>query len=172
MVGMKKSDLLEMEKIKFFSLQFHLPSGNWKERIGRKKKSNSITEEYMKKIEWILNSKLNKKGFHCHGELHGEIKERFGNLEGKLQRSGVQNRACNLGFGKISKKGNWCDRVWRNVLLPNGEIQLCCQDYSLEERLGNLLEMEYGELHKTKKFTDYIMKGKAPMCQRCSYGFK
>jgi hypothetical protein len=34
----------------------------------------------------------------------------------------------------------------RNVLLPNGDILLCCMDYGLKHILGNILEEEYNEI--------------------------
>ena len=34
----------------------------------------------------------------------------------------------------------------QNVLLPNGDVVLCCMDYSVKHRLGNLLEQNYDEL--------------------------
>lgn len=37
----------------------------------------------------------------------------------------------------------------QNVVLPNGDVVLCCQDYSLQHRIGNLLEMGYYEMFET-----------------------
>jgi hypothetical protein len=34
----------------------------------------------------------------------------------------------------------------QNVLLPNGDVVLCCMDYGLRHVLGNLLRQEYHEL--------------------------
>lgn len=34
-----------------------------------------------------------------------------------------------------------------NVLLPNGDVVLCCMDYSLKHRLGSLLEDSWATLH-------------------------
>ena len=34
----------------------------------------------------------------------------------------------------------------QNVMLPNGDVVLCCMDYTLSVRLGNLLRQEYFEL--------------------------
>jgi hypothetical protein len=31
----------------------------------------------------------------------------------------------------------------QNVVLPNGDVVLCCMDYSLQHRIGNLLEQDY-----------------------------
>jgi hypothetical protein len=34
----------------------------------------------------------------------------------------------------------------QNVVLPNGDVVLCCMDYSVKHRLGNLLEQDYFEI--------------------------
>ena len=54
-------------------------------------------------------------------------------------------------------------------MLPDGGVQLCCQDYGLEEPIGNLLHMPYPSLFETKRFKE-IMAGKASICQRCDDG--
>ncbi len=37
----------------------------------------------------------------------------------------------------------------QNVLLPNGDVVLCCMDYSVKHKLGNLLTDEYYDLFKS-----------------------
>jgi radical SAM protein with 4Fe4S-binding SPASM domain len=34
----------------------------------------------------------------------------------------------------------------QNVVLPNGDVYLCCMDYSLKHRMGNLFEQDYYSL--------------------------
>lgn len=34
----------------------------------------------------------------------------------------------------------------QNVVLPNGDVVLCCMDYGLKHKLGNLLKQDYAEL--------------------------
>jgi len=38
-----------------------------------------------------------------------------------------------LAHGRVGQ-----DRIFRNVLLPNGDVVLCCMDYGLDHILGNL----------------------------------
>lgn len=38
------------------------------------------------------------------------------------------------------------ERLYHNVLLPNGDVSLCCQDYNLDHIIGNLFEQEYEEI--------------------------
>ncbi|MER9007171.1 SPASM domain-containing protein [Mesorhizobium sp. M0862] len=37
-------------------------------------------------------------------------------------------------------------RQYRNVLLPNGDVTLCCTDFERRHVLGNLLRDEYADL--------------------------
>ncbi len=45
-----------------------------------------------------------------------------------------------------------CRRLFQQVLLPNGDVSLCCMDYSLRHVLGNLLQQEYAALFKGPAF--------------------
>jgi hypothetical protein len=35
--------------------------------------------------------------------------------------------------------------IYNNVMLPNGDVVLCCQDYHLDHVLGNLFEQSFAE---------------------------
>jgi hypothetical protein len=41
---------------------------------------------------------------------------------------------------------NCQERLYHNVLLPNGDISLCCMDYGLQHILGNLFESSYEDI--------------------------
>jgi hypothetical protein len=43
-------------------------------------------------------------------------------------------------------KCSYTDFYDHNVLLPNGDVYLCCMDYSLKHKLGNLLTTDYYDL--------------------------
>ena len=55
------------------------------------------------------------------------------------------------------------ERLYHNVLLPNGDVSLCCMDYSLRHILGNLFEQDY---------EDVIPVDGAPfaLCKNCENG--
>ena len=46
----------------------------------------------------------------------------------------------------------------QNVVLPNGDTYLCCMDYGLKHKLGNLLEENFNDL---KRCGDY------EICKKC-----
>jgi radical SAM protein with 4Fe4S-binding SPASM domain len=40
----------------------------------------------------------------------------------------------------------------QNVMMPNGDVYLCCMDWSLEHKLGNLFEQSYAYLHNNEEY--------------------
>lgn len=56
----------------------------------------------------------------------------------------------------------------RNVLLPNGDVVLCCMDYNLTHVLGNLLTQTYEEIMQGKPLLDLIALNEAPEFNKCS----
>jgi radical SAM protein with 4Fe4S-binding SPASM domain len=65
-----------------------------------------------------------------------------------LSRAGILENSINIK-GCISCNE---DRFFQNVLLPNGDVILCCQDYGLKHRLGNLVTDEFYDLFKSNEF--------------------
>ena len=53
--------------------------------------------------------------------------------------------------------------LYHNVLLPNGDVSLCCMDYSLEYILGNLNTQDYDDIVPVPNTT-------YDMCRRCENG--
>ncbi len=62
----------------------------------------------------------------------------------------------------------------QNVLLPNGDVVLCCMDYSIKHKIGNLLEQEYydifaspgmGLVHAENTRAEFSEKS---ICKSCS----
>jgi hypothetical protein len=56
----------------------------------------------------------------------------------------------------------------RNVLLPNGDVVLCCMDYNLKHVIGNLLTQTYEEIFAGEKLTEIIKMNEAPGFDKCS----
>ena len=182
--------LVKIGKFKHFHV--HTPSATYFETIGRinktsflrndprdkNKKGKEISEKYFDLLGYMIkNARAVGARFHTHSapgfSLHPEIEERFGK---EMRGIGYGNRGLNSRAGNIGKltgkalwRDNWCNRIIHNVLLPDGSVQLCCQDYGLEEPVGNLLHMPYHEIFQTKRF-DEISCGKASICQRCDDG--
>lgn len=56
----------------------------------------------------------------------------------------------------------------RNVLLPNGDVVLCCMDYNLKHIIGNLLTQTYDEMMQGKPLQDLIKMNEADGFDKCS----
>ena len=58
---------------------------------------------------------------------------------------------------------NCIEELYHNVVLPNGDVVLCCMDYDLKHILGNILEQDYEEIipHPFQCFT---------LCNTCENG--
>ena len=59
-----------------------------------------------------------------------------------------------------------CDEtLYHNVVLPNGDVSLCCMDYGLKHILGNLYTQEYNDIipEPLSCFT---------LCSSCENGIK
>lgn len=59
----------------------------------------------------------------------------------------------------------------QNVLLPNGDVVLCCMDYSLQHKLGNLFTQDYYELFSSEGMGALIAQnmryGCESLCASC-----
>ena len=56
----------------------------------------------------------------------------------------------------------------RNVLLPNGDVVLCCMDYNLKHIIGNLLEQTYEEIMNGEKLAQIIEWNEEDKFNKCS----
>jgi sulfatase maturation enzyme AslB (radical SAM superfamily) len=62
----------------------------------------------------------------------------------------------------------------RNVLLPNGDMVLCCMDYNLKHVIGNILKSSYEEIFKTSEVLLKLIEineaeghSKCSICKSC-----
>jgi hypothetical protein len=56
----------------------------------------------------------------------------------------------------------------QNVCLPNGDVVLCCMDYSLKHKIGNLLGQEYYEMYASGGLARLIAENMDPSFSRKS----
>lgn len=162
-VGLGVEDLKKIQHIPFDdgpngSFVLHLPD---QENYAKHPRSKKYTElmEYLSKMFWeIKNFKV-----MCMGTLREDILQYFAQPKVEFQ---MYDRAGNLSREAILKpellevkdlymttpKSNesmtcFCqERLYHNVVLPNGNVVLCCMDYSLEGILGNLYEQDYDDI--------------------------
>lgn len=140
----------------------------------------------------------NPPGFHAHGDIHPELKKLekpnvlkkvllklqklnlvsdnwvFRNLLIISERD-INSRAMNILLekkDKVPEKQNIrgkCPRVTQNVLLPDGHLALCCQDYGLDALMGNLSKQTWSEYQNSKRAKD-VFKNGDDICDYCEEG--
>lgn len=142
LVGMEPNDVYGLTKIPFDLFSVHVPDEGPSTRI-------SVDQQMLNTLRAVEKYGFSQLEFHNHiGRPHPEFLRVFGAFE--IHGAGVVDRAGNLSEeGKLPKPKRINGRIRcgfnphsnelnHNVLLPNGDVVLCCEDYGLKHTLGNL----------------------------------
>lgn len=150
LVGLDQSGIDKLNFINFHWVCHHIPE---------KEKTTKVPhdEDHFNLFKYSLD-KLNSKKitFSCHGtpldNYYNEIKQRgfrlfFGDL---YDRAGNISRVGSVDLQKYNKPGRKSCRACgnglnQNVLLPDGKVTLCCQDYGMKHVVGHLGKSSYKE---------------------------
>jgi len=151
-VGMTTSDIENFESIPFRQFNVHLAD---KERYSK----IEVNDNYLKTIDAILKSNIQNREYMTMGKSHPKVHQlikkrisrtrmlsRAGNLEGKVYPP-IPPRS--KGLIRCRSAGNLFNH---NVLLPNGDVLICCMDYGMQHILGNLISSNYTSIFKGKEF--------------------
>ncbi len=149
LVGLSLSDVDLLERISFHEFKVHLPSAEGLEKI-------IVDEKYLKILEMILEGNICAY-FLTHAEnVNSKVLPLLKKRNIEIHRAGLNTRAGNIeNFPKPRKKMGIirCVRnLHSNILLPNGDVILCCMDFGLQHILGNLLYSDYNSLYGGKEF--------------------
>lgn len=145
-----------------------------------------MTEEYFKILkEALVTKKADGSPFidsaNCQSEPHEKIVEL---TAGKLKvYCEMSDRSGNLDESDVvlthaSHDGRiYCDIAYatnHNVLLPDGTVLLCCNDFGMKHVLGNLFESSYkeiinGESHRDIKRAMNIDFSIPLICRKCMF---
>lgn len=159
LVGLDQSGIDKLNSISFHWICHHIPE---------KEKTTKVPhdEDHFNLFKYSLD-KLNTKKitFSCHGtpldNYCNEINKRglrlfFGNL---LNRAGNISRVGTIDLQKYNKPGRKSCRACgnglnQNVLLPDGKVTLCCQDYGMKHVVGHLGKSSYKEFLNSKELNN------------------
>lgn len=62
----------------------------------------------------------------------------------------------------------WSGReFYRNVVLPNGDVYLCCMDYALKHKIGNLFTDNYNDLDRQEIVDMTCEDNSDVLCRKC-----
>ena len=145
-MGMKLSDFECIRDIPFTGVQggfvLHLPD---KEGYFVEKKRS----DYPELLRAIKQAKLSNFQAVTMGTLPDHLLEIFPDVI-KQEMYWRAGNVSKVGTIKTDKKPpstcNCQERLYHNVLMPNGDITLCCMDWSLKHVLGNLFTSNYEDI--------------------------
>lgn len=120
--------------------------------------TKGITDEVYEQIK-----DLKFKEFHIH-DIGGVRDIPFKTDSIQINDNNKISRGGNLWKVESKEKtGKHCKKsptFEHNVVLPNGDVVLCCMDYGLKHKLGNLLEQNFNDLKR---------EGNYNLCKTCEW---
>lgn len=115
----------------------------------------NVNTKYLQLLQAIKDANIPNIALRTMGSLHPAIRDIF-------SHDAVKTQTMNSRAGYLLKEGvkeNYtssahtndviCGRdeyIYNNVMLPNGDIALCCQDFGLRHILGNILTQSYWDI--------------------------
>ncbi len=177
LLGITKDMITVIKSIEYGEFCLHIPDNNGNSNI-------PVTSEYLEILDQILACKK-PSGVPLidYASSQGEVPELIRQLLGNdvriyvalLDRAGNLNDECL--FKKRGVSGKICCDISRtinhNVLLPDGRVVVCAQDYGMQHVLGNLLEQSYEEIMNGTEARHVISCMNNPddtsvLCRNCS----
>lgn len=179
LVGTSMDDIEQMLKLPISYVLLHVADRYQYARI-------PVTEDYLHKLK-ILADAEKKDGTpfinFCNAQdkpdekavqILGENYEVFSSLQdraGALDDDRLIRRKTPQGKISCTECGQ---QLNHNVLLPDGTVILCCNDYGMKHVLGNLLQSSYEEIMHGE-CSSFIKRGMTQdfkadiLCRQCSY---
>ncbi len=174
-VGLDIDQLRKIQHIKFVSFELHMPTRTGNERI-------VVDDNYLALLQTIYRT-INEVHFIFVCNEKGD--ERLELVDFVRDKSVVhidiaQSRAGNVKHiapekykpGKLA-----CDKDLRwNVLLPNGDVAVCCQDFHAQHIIGNLLTQSYPSIFSSKPFLAFKalleVDNSNILCRNCEFAIE
>ena len=163
-IGMSVDDIERIAHVPFMGgpnggFTFHLPDS---ELLAK----HPITPGYIKLCEWVRDNHHRIANFYLMSmgsTVHPAVSHCF---DGNFVVAQMWDRAGNLSREAILKpelmqmKGRWnqtqhtdgprtcgcVENLYHNVMMPNGDVSLCCMDYGMDNIIGNLDRQSYEEV--------------------------
>lgn len=168
MQGLTLDGLRRLVGVPFYPMVIHVADANQNSKI-------DVNDEYIKKLKFV------SQNFNCeymsHGNPHPQVIDIIGSCAHIAVMDNPVTRAGNVDClspvfttSPIICRSSG-DLLNRNGLLPNGDVVVCCMDYSLTNILGNLLRSSYEEIFNStikKTLIDNTKSyDKMCICRKC-----
>lgn len=175
-MGLTADQVVQLRGVPFIKFAVHLPDARGLTRI-------RTDDTYMAALDALLEGGISGLGFHVHvGENGPEPIEPA--VQARLDAAGIApenrwliTRAGNIDIagrktpGRIEGRLKLCPRLRHNVLMPNGDVALCCMDWRLKHVIGNLVTESYDALFQSDEYRR-VLRGYADdsldiLCRTC-----
>lgn len=175
LMGLCYEQLEELLLLKFEEFVLHVPDEEGYSTI-------PITEEYKTMLKKLVSAKKeNGNSFVDYACAQGNIPKEIRDILGTDVRSYIvlNDRAGNLSHDCLYKRRNITGNIRcelasdinHNVLLPDGRVVLCSNDWGMEHVLGNLIEQSYEQImngEEAKNIRKAMMSNNAKvLCRNC-----
>ena len=114
----------------------------------------------------------------CQTSNRKQTEEMLDGVVDHIDFTHIHNWGGALGDAEQQRVRKPCDRLWRTMtVLVNGDVALCCLDYSAKEVLGNVMDApmldiwnnaRYNELRKLHRES---RQSEIPLCSNCTKCF-
>ena len=171
LVGLRESDLDVLEGLHIYPCAVHLPDEEYftvKDRARWLERFRRFTERIP----------YDEAVYHL-----GTIPDDLRDAVAKIRQRPTYSRANNADPTTIAPLARRAGPIGcptsnntfrQNVMMPNGDVYLCCMDWSLRHKLGNLFEQPYESLHDGDAYRQ-VMRGMndetvetiCRYCERC-----
>ncbi len=148
-IGMGQADVERIQSVPFRRFVVHLPDTERYSKI-------EVSDAYLQILARIAGSGIPNREFMTMGTLPREVAAVIGR---RIKRTRMMSRAGNLANVRAPERlagpircRSCGDSLDHNMLLPNGDVILCCMDYGLRHVLGNLHSSDYRELFESEAF--------------------
>lgn len=175
LMGMTREDIHKLKEIPFIKFVVHLPDNQELTRM-------KVDETYMNNLGLLLQESPRNLMWKFHHAATGagvypRVRQILDEHGARIRNFGLNSRAGKVDAGRDYRVPNHgrilrpCQDFHHNILLPNGDVALCHMDWSLKHILGNLLDMDYSQLHQGKAFNEIMAALDDPeagiLCRQC-----
>jgi sulfatase maturation enzyme AslB (radical SAM superfamily) len=171
LVGLDIGGVDKLKHVPFESVNIHLPTLKGKENI-------KVDKEYeillMSTLNLFINSTCVLMDWNNNESLlPNSLLDKL-----TIDKVPINSRSSNLDSSIFFTKERLgklrCDRDLKsNVLLPNGDVTICCQDFGIKHIIGNLITDNYLDLFKSIEFnlikTGLENNNPNILCRSCEY---
>ena len=129
-----------------------------------------IGEDFEEKVKILLKKLIIEKVI---SETQVEIRKHLVSRAGQIEkREGFRQNKIEK-FDQNKKNLFYCGygRLNKSVMLTDGSLAICCNDYSIEHNVGSLVDESLDQLYKHKKLfsDDEFISGNKKLCKKCEF---